>query len=297
MVIKAAQKFQIGNYGLAFSYDFATKTTADILHGTGITYNGRDYGLWHMNAAAEIFDHIRAAESLWAHPLLAPLTIFQHHVMRMDYFCTIKLPEQLMDIQVRLGTTTAGRLQGLRAKNIVTEPKHRAKTNLSQLTVAMSNFMHEAIFLCRLSNWQCSSLKQLAECSAEGISSSNIEQKEKGQADMNVLYSVISQVGNRLNAKIAAASSRDSAAMKTLAFLTTLFLPGTFVATVFSTGMFNWRRSDDGTGDRKVVSELFWVYWALAVPLTIVVGVGWRAMVELGEEAVGSRGIRRDSVG
>jgi Mg2+ and Co2+ transporter CorA len=48
---------------------------------------------------------------------------------------------------------------------------------------------------------------------------------------------------------MAAASSRDSAAMKTLAFLTTLFLPGTFIATVFSTGMFNWQGDSKDSGD------------------------------------------------
>jgi hypothetical protein len=48
------------------------------------------------------------------------------------------------------------------------------------------------------------------------------------------LYSVIAQIDNRLNAKMTASSSRDSTAMKTLAFITTLFLPGTFVAVSFS---------------------------------------------------------------
>lgn len=64
--------------------------------------------------------------------------------------------------------------------------------------------------------------------------------------------------------------------MKTLAFLTTLFLPGTFVATIFSTGMFEWKGNSDESGDGRVVSKLFWVYWALAIPLTLVVAVGWR---------------------
>lgn len=76
---------------------------------------------------------------------------------------------------------------------------------------------------------------------------------------------------------MAAAASRDSAAMKTLAFLTTLFLPGTFVASVFSTGMFEWKTDSSNTEkSSKVVSDLFWVYWAFAVPLTILVGVSWR---------------------
>ncbi|KAF2836599.1 hypothetical protein M501DRAFT_996812 [Patellaria atrata CBS 101060] len=90
-----------------------------------------------------------------------------------------------------------------------------------------------------------------------------------------------------------------AAAMKTLAFLTTLFLPGTYVATIFSTGMFNWHIDSDSqqtATDRasnsqfssagigadsppmreKTISHMFWVYWAITVPLTILVAVGWR---------------------
>lgn len=64
--------------------------------------------------------------------------------------------------------------------------------------------------------------------------------------------------------------------MKTLAFLTTLFLPGTFVATIFSTGMFDWKNGSSQSDSGRVVSELFWVYWAFTIPLTALVGVGWR---------------------
>lgn len=40
----------------------------------------------------------------------------------------------------------------------------------------------------------------------------------------------MTQTDNHLNATLAAAATRDSSAMKTLAFLTALFLPGTYVA-------------------------------------------------------------------
>jgi len=98
---------------------------------------------------------------------------------------------------------------------------------------------------------------------------------------------------------MAASSSRDSAAMKTLAFLTILFLPGTYIAAIFSTGMFNWHidsgsqqaaaerannaRSMSARADanatptpEKTISDLFWVYWAVTVPLTILVAAAWR---------------------
>jgi len=49
-------------------------------------------------------------------------------------------------------------------------------------------------------------------------------------ANTEKLYSFIAQIDNSLNAKIAVSSARDSSAMKTLALITTLFLPGTYVA-------------------------------------------------------------------
>ncbi|KAI0427490.1 hypothetical protein F5Y09DRAFT_333297 [Xylaria sp. FL1042] len=280
MIIKAHQKFQVGNYGLAFSYDFNTKVATGILHGTGVTQFGDDYGLWNKPAAAEIFQHIQAVRHLWAHPLCLPTILLQHHLLRTDHFCTVTLNNRHTYVQQQLGVL----------------PVQEAKVNLAELTVALSGLTFDAVWFGNVSAWQCSCMKLLLEILtevegtglrsretgsmrakiryltslAEGIKRQTIAAKENGQADMSVLHSIISQVDNRLNARLAAASSHDSAAMKTLAFLTALFLPGTFVATIFSTDFFNWQ--DSGI----VVSELFWVYWALAAPLTVVVAVGWR---------------------
>jgi hypothetical protein len=83
--------------------------------------------------------------------------------------------------------------------------------------------------------------------------------------------------------------------MKALAFITTLFLPGTFVAvghhslihsspsiysyintpqTVFSMSMFDWQTS--ATSSSQTVSSMFWIYWVITVPLTLVVAYSWR---------------------
>jgi Mg2+ and Co2+ transporter CorA len=73
-------------------------------------------------------------------------------------------------------------------------------------------------------------------------------------------------------ATIALETRRDSAAMKTIAVLTIVFLPGTYVATIFSMDMFQWQPEDGG---RPTVSKLFWVYWVITVPLTGLVLAGW----------------------
>lgn len=66
--------------------------------------------------------------------------------------------------------------------------------------------------------------------------------------------------------------------MRIIAAVTLIFLPGTFVATVFSTGMFNWDNGDDSTTDGvkgKTVSGYIWVYFMLTGILTFVVLIAW----------------------
>jgi glutamate-1-semialdehyde 2,1-aminomutase len=68
----------------------------------------------------------------------------------------------------------------------------------------------------------------------------------------------MAQTDNQYSILLAELSSRDSTSMKILALITTIFLPGTFVATMFSMDMFHWRH--DG-GPASVVSGQFWIYW------------------------------------
>lgn len=60
-------------------------------------------------------------------------------------------------------------------------------------------------------------------------------------------------------------------------------MPGSYVAGLFDTGMFEWmggsagNDGDGGPGAQVAgrVSGLFWVYWVTTVPLTAVVLLGW----------------------
>ena len=68
--------------------------------------------------------------------------------------------------------------------------------------------------------------------------------------------------------------------MKILAVLTMCFLPGTFVATLFSMTVFDSDANGNTNSTQEqqqqqqqqtgVVSSKFWVYWAIAVPLTLL---------------------------
>lgn len=87
------------------------------------------------------------------------------------------------------------------------------------------------------------------------------------------LTNIINQTDGLINLKIARAarltavsSRRDSSSMKMLAFVTTCFLPGSFIAALFSTDMFVW--NDAGSLMAKA-TPMFRVYCAITVPLTL----------------------------
>ncbi|KAI5460791.1 hypothetical protein BGZ63DRAFT_414903 [Mariannaea sp. PMI_226] len=71
------------------------------------------------------------------------------------------------------------------------------------------------------------------------------------------------------NVEIALATKSDSNYMRSIALLTMVFLPGTFLAGVFSMTFFNWN-SDDGPG----VSGYFWVYIIITLFLTSITCFG-----------------------
>lgn len=122
------------------------------------------------------------------------------------------------------------------------------------------------------------------------------------QDDNKLSYSVASD-----SAQIAVASKRDSSAMKTIALITVLFLPGTFVPvrlftfplnkfadrsrtytprtnhskTLFSMSMFDWKPSPSPSfiTTRPQVSLFLWIYWVITVPFTLFVLLAWRICI------------------
>ena len=67
---------------------------------------------------------------------------------------------------------------------------------------------------------------------------------------------------------IAEAALKDSSAMKSIAVLTMVFLPATAVAGVLDTPFFDWNGG-------KLETRGFGLFWAVTVPLTIVVLLVW----------------------
>ncbi|ORY71048.1 uncharacterized protein BCR38DRAFT_415789 [Pseudomassariella vexata] len=100
---------------------------------------------------------------------------------------------------------------------------------------------------------------------------------ERLKLQREVMHGIINQRESRLSAaiameqhRLAGASRRDSVSMKTLTLMGSIFLPGTFLSSIFSMTFF-----DFGNDGRRRIPHL-WIYFVIAVPLTaLIVGAWW----------------------
>ncbi|KAJ9162367.1 hypothetical protein NKR19_g1302 [Coniochaeta hoffmannii] len=78
------------------------------------------------------------------------------------------------------------------------------------------------------------------------------------------------------NLKIASDAKYDSSHMKTIATLTMVFLPATFVSSVFSMTFFDW----DPPEGKQIVSQYAWIYPAIVAAITILVVGVWYPFIK-----------------
>ena len=127
--------------------------------------------------------------------------------------------------------------------------------------------------------------------------SSNRKYCTKADYGLIQVHNFIAQRDNKLNLTISRASKtlamsskRDSSAMKTLALLSMVFLPGTAIAvriyniifmnvtdikqSFFAMPFFNM--TVDVTGNTSLETRpQFWIYWAITIPLTLLILALW----------------------
>jgi hypothetical protein len=103
--------------------------------------------------------------------------------------------------------------------------------------------------------------------------------------------------GNKVGLELAKASKVDSIVMVTFTIISAVFLPGTYISSLFSMSMFNWQigaaSSATATSDRSSspgqVSKWFWIYWVVSAPLTVLILLGWRLGYVRGKKAWGEQ--------
>ncbi|KAI1264935.1 hypothetical protein F5Y18DRAFT_71372 [Xylariaceae sp. FL1019] len=84
--------------------------------------------------------------------------------------------------------------------------------------------------------------------------------------------------------EVAQHTRRDSELMKSIALLTMIFLPATFVATLFSMGFFNYQGPN---GDILRVSPYIWLYFVVTILVTSVAFGIWYLLIKRRRQARG----------
>jgi uncharacterized membrane protein len=90
---------------------------------------------------------------------------------------------------------------------------------------------------------------------------------------------MIAQDKAAVDTNITSAMQQDSLSLKTLSLVTMFFLPGTFLATLFSVPLLNWKPEEAMEGK-------FWIYWAFAIPLTLITFGTWWVWTSILERRV-----------
>ncbi|KAF2678031.1 hypothetical protein K458DRAFT_377367 [Lentithecium fluviatile CBS 122367] len=315
ITIKVPQMYQIANYGLCLTHSFKTHVTLGFMFGWNMINDEN----WKrcMNTerprhlephGPRISDLIQKEVPNWRHPLLLPVILLEDHVYNADRYKGFDLSPRATNLEKQLGVTKAGRNVGslkpldfgARSQNMTVEKRFEIITDINTTVTEVVTFTGNL----RWDNRYCQFLRDISKDIREFKSTQGGEPKlentietlatlvvsilEHAEAikarldiQLDVLYNLVAQVDSNVNSTIAATTGLDSVAMKALAFVTTIFLPPTFIATLFSMSMFDWQadgkaQSPNPNEGSKVVSRHFWIYWMISVPLTIVVLLTWR---------------------
>ncbi|KAK3312701.1 hypothetical protein B0H66DRAFT_379109 [Apodospora peruviana] len=92
--------------------------------------------------------------------------------------------------------------------------------------------------------------------------------RERGKNQFTVLFNLMTRADASASIALARSAKKDSNSMKVIAVMTMAFLPSTFIAALFAIPSLRWDSS-------PVVQDNFWVFWAFAVPATVMVFASW----------------------
>ncbi|KAL1615921.1 hypothetical protein SLS54_008755 [Diplodia seriata] len=89
------------------------------------------------------------------------------------------------------------------------------------------------------------------------------------------LTSLEKRISNITSLAFNIVTQEDSRSMHTIALITLVFLPSTLIATVFSSSFFDFSMADDDKTTGVHLSSLFWIFWVISIPVTLVVVSLW----------------------
>ena len=93
--------------------------------------------------------------------------------------------------------------------------------------------------------------------------------------ELNLAINLVAQQESAATVRTSEAARSDGAAMRAVSVISLVFLPFTFVSTIFSTTFFAFIPSSSSGPASWAVSEQFWIYWVVSIPLTMTALSAW----------------------
>ncbi|KAF2169606.1 hypothetical protein M409DRAFT_52133 [Zasmidium cellare ATCC 36951] len=171
------------------------------------------------------------------------------------------------------------------------QPDYAAMHELSRHVMHCSEVLSTALnvtdhILGELARWQHANVLQPAQddpapairhqkSMLQFMHNRSIAVEDRLKNEINLAFHITSQHSNLISAKIAHAAQVDSRAMRTISILGLVFLPGTFISAIFSMSFFNFTPGNQEQAARWTVSERFWLYWVVAIPVTALTVLVW----------------------
>ncbi|KAI0168631.1 hypothetical protein BJ166DRAFT_261172 [Pestalotiopsis sp. NC0098] len=294
IIIKVANKITIGYDALSLVFDLKTMSIRAMIHGLMPPQ-------W-----SELLGQLCNAPHLCCHPMFLPVLVFVNHRRHIERY-RAHIDKSIHELEQETGFGASGFLvtaynAGSARRDFVIESalvrlqsqqtELATLASVSRYSERLADFLVDAMTkldgTLRLPEHapmieaedEVVHLLELARSQAQSVASVVQALKERVQSQTNLIFSLISSEENRISrlvaeesAKVAISSKRDSMAMKTVAVLTMIFLPGTFVAAFLSMPLFEWNAD---TGGYPSSTPFHWVYWVITLPLTIALTIGWR---------------------
>ncbi|KAH6955593.1 hypothetical protein DER45DRAFT_604958 [Fusarium avenaceum] len=91
---------------------------------------------------------------------------------------------------------------------------------------------------------------------------------------INKIYAESAQVSARKMEDIAHRTKQETTSMHIITFVTMVFLPGTFVATFFQSGILEWPRSNPGDS-WKLNGKIFGLFFGISASITLLIILIW----------------------
>lgn len=123
----------------------------------------------------------------------------------------------------------------------------------------------------------------ISEKDIQAIKARALTLDERLRNEINLAYHVVTQNSTQVSIDLAKIARRDNATMKALALIGVFYLPGTFISGIFGSNFFNYNPSNGantGSATDWKMSDKFWIYWAITIPVTMFTVLLWAMLDE-----------------